>query len=97
MSDSHFVRLKDLMTRSMIRANLQAKEFGTGFESVDEIYRKRMIVNADRVKDINTRFRWDMFHRAMKTDKFQLQDELYEYLNDDHIDTALKKIVADIE
>lgn len=42
-----------------------------------------------RVKDINKRLRWDIYYLAVKSNK-TLQDELYMYLNDTHIDTALK-------
>ena len=37
------------------------------------------------------RFRWDCFHAANCYKK-----ELYEYLNDTHIDTALKSIIAEL-
>jgi hypothetical protein len=47
----------------------------------------------DRVKDINKRFRWDCFHAA-KLSIFAC-DVLYYYLNDTHIDTALKAIVPE--
>jgi hypothetical protein len=46
----------------------------------------------EREKDIHKRLRWDLFHAA-KLDKFAC-DELYKYMNDDHIDTALKSIVG---
>ena len=54
-------------------------------------YRDRKIAQADKVKDINTRYRWDLFHAAGLT-SFAC-DHLYSYLNDEHIDTALRSIV----
>ena len=51
--------------------------------------------NANKVKDINKRFRWDLFHAAGLT-KFAC-DELYMYLTDDQIDTALRRITPTIE
>lgn len=42
-------------------------------------------------KDIEMRFRWDLFYFCM-LDRFACT-ELYKYMNDDHIDTALKSIV----
>lgn len=43
-----------------------------------------------RVKDINKRLRWDIYYLMVKSNR-TLQDELYTYLNDSHIDTALKQ------
>jgi len=45
-------------------------------------------------KDKAKRFRWDLFHAA-RLSRFA-SDELYGYLNDDHIDTALKGIVKEL-
>ena len=50
---------------------------------------------ADKCKDINKRFRWDCFSGAGLS-KFACE-ELYSYLNDSHIDTALRSIVEDIK
>jgi len=51
------------------------------------------------IKDINKRLRWDCFWAAFHhnaEEKNNLIKELYSYLNDEHIDTALKKIVGEI-
>lgn len=45
-----------------------------------------------RVKDLKTRLRWDVFSYAISP-AFICQD-LYPYLNDDHIDSALRKIFS---
>ena len=45
-------------------------------------------------KDKAMRFRWDMFIAA-KLSTFA-SDELYQYLNDDHIDTALKSVIKEL-
>lgn len=45
-------------------------------------------------KDKAMRFRWDLFHAA-RLSRFA-SDELYRYLNDNHIDTALKSIVKEL-
>ena len=45
-------------------------------------------------KDKAMRFRWDMFIAA-KLSAFA-SDELYQYLNDDHIDTALKSVIKEL-
>lgn len=44
--------------------------------------------------DKNKRFRWDLF-RAAGLSNFA-SDELYNYLNDTHIDSALKSIVKEL-
>ena len=46
-------------------------------------------------KDKAMRFRWDMFIAA-KLSTFA-GDELYSYLNDDHIDTALKAVMKELD
>ena len=46
-------------------------------------------------KDKAMRFRWDMFIAA-KLSIFA-SDELYSYLNDDHIDTALKAVMKELD
>jgi hypothetical protein len=44
-----------------------------------------------RVKDINVRFRWDILHAS----RFNICS-LYHYMNDTHIDTALKAIMKEL-
>jgi len=46
-----------------------------------------------KYKDLKKRIRWDMFNTAQLTN-FAC-NTLYKYLNDDHIDTALRKIMGD--
>ena len=48
-----------------------------------------------RVKDIEMRFRWDMAWSAKLSQFFS--DNVYSYANDDHIDTALRAAIAEIE
>lgn len=47
-----------------------------------------------KAKDIEKRLRWDAFH-ASGCDG--IMSELYTYLNDDHIDTALRSIMREID
>lgn len=47
-------------------------------------------VNADRCKDLNMRYRWDLFWLVDRDAVFK--EELKD-LNDDHIDTALRRAV----
>lgn len=57
-------------------------------EVLREAYRKGTFKRADAVKDLDKRYRWDLFYAAALP-----VQELYAYLNDDHIDTALRKLV----
>lgn len=45
--------------------------------------------------DVNKRFRWDLFNAA-KLYNFA-SSTLYDYLNDTHIDTALKQVVIELD
>lgn len=48
-----------------------------------------------RVKDVEKRFRWDMFYFAVRSQKLQARvDSICQYANGDHIDTALRRIVV---
>ena len=51
-------------------------------------------------KDPALRFRWDLLHCCTRLGLLPITwvcDELYPYLNDDHIDTALRRIVKQLE
>jgi hypothetical protein len=73
---------------------------------VDTIENRQLYISgkfsrADRVKDINMRYRWDMLHLC----KLRIGDgvgiegdlNLYSYMNDTHIDTALKSIIKPLD
>lgn len=47
--------------------------------------------NAAKTKDLDKRYRWDLFCQMPKPSGFV--QSLYDYMNDDHIDTALRGIV----
>ena len=49
---------------------------------------------SQRIKDIDMRFRWDCFY-SRKLSPFACS-HLYSYLNDAHIDTALKQIAKEL-
>jgi hypothetical protein len=46
--------------------------------------------------DKDMRFRWDVMWAIPYKIRRDIIDELYEYCNDEHIDTALKKIVKEL-
>lgn len=56
----------------------------------------REALKADaRVRDLDKRFRWDL-SRAAGITSVWMCDVLYPYMNDDHIDTALRRIVSEL-
>lgn len=57
--------------------------------SVRQAYREGRFPRADKVKDLDTRYRWDLF-AAAKVWQIGLYDHGY---TDAHIDTALRRIV----
>jgi hypothetical protein len=54
---------------------------------------REAIIAEGKAKDIEKRLRWDAFHAAKYGG---ILSELYSYMNDEHIDTALKKIMLEI-
>jgi len=59
------------------------------------LYLESKFPNADKVRDLNKRYRWDLLHAAGLTD--WLCDTLYRYAHDDHVDSALRSIVKDLK
>lgn len=51
------------------------------------------IIKEGKSKDVEMRLRWDAFHAAKHGG---ILSALYAYANDEHIDTALKKIMLEI-
>ena len=62
---------------------------------VRDLYKNRQIPRAEAVKDINVRFRWDILHASNLHDFVR---QLYSTgVNDNHLDTALRNIIPNIE
>lgn len=61
-------------------------------EAARERYRSGDFLNADKVTDLNKRYRWDVAHSAVGTR--WICDEYNAGLNDFHIDAALRALVA---
>jgi hypothetical protein len=57
-----------------------------------ERYRQRAILRADQVKDIDKRYRWDLYYAAARDSEGGLPDSTNGY-NMNHIDTALRAVV----
>jgi len=55
------------------------------------IWKDEVLTQDLRVQDLNKRLRWDALYAAKLMP--WVCDVLYDYLNDDHIDTALKSIM----
>lgn len=53
---------------------------------------RQWLYGQPKVKDVEKRLRWDLLYAS----RYDGVKDLYTYLNDDHIDTALRKIVAEI-
>lgn len=56
---------------------------------------RQYLVTEGKAKDLEKRLRWDLFYAA-KASTWAC-DNLYSYLDDSHIDTALRSIVAELE
>lgn len=48
---------------------------------------------ADKVKDLNKRFRWDLLWMADGVRRREWIGRVYQYANDEHIDTALRSLI----
>lgn len=63
-----------------------------------DMYRQGKYPRADRTKDVNMRYRWDIFWAANSTCRTRhghtIHDTLPDDVNDAHVDTALRRIVA---
>lgn len=71
-----------------------------GIEPLDTAERRNLYLegrfpNADKVRELNKRYRWDLLHAAGLTG--WLCDTLYRYAHDDHVDSALRSIVKDLK
>ncbi len=81
MSDSDFNYLKSAMM-----------EIKDKIPSHIEFLNK--LENKNKIKDFDTRLRWDWFNSAI-CGRTSFLNKLYDYLDDSHIETALKQILID--
>lgn len=67
---------------------------------VIQAYKEGNFPRAELVKDLNVRFRHDVYYAFMRRNKELAEDIRNDYkvqgLNDEHINTALKRIIPDI-
>jgi hypothetical protein len=59
-----------------------------------EGYRQELIAEG-KAKDIEKRLRWDMSYLARLTPF--ICENIYSYANDDHVDTALRRIMQEVQ
>ena len=84
--DEHFAHLKSEIDSVLERY---------GFENLKEEYETGNFPRSEKVKDLNKRFCFDMLFGAGLNS--WVCDELYPYMSDEHVYSALKKIIPTIE
>ena len=87
MKPEHFEHIKSEISEVLLKYNTDNK--------LVEEYRQGLYPRADKTKDVQRRFCFDLLHGAGLSSF--VCDNLYQYLNDDHIYTALKAICPAIE
>ena len=55
------------------------------------LYRESRYPRAELTKDVNKRYRWDCLYATGEANS--IMSDLYAYLNDEHIDTAMRNLV----
>ena len=83
ITKEHYEKLKLLFTKHLKKHPNMAESYHS---------RPTSIKSTSKATDPNERLRWDLFW--LTTDPWTIT-HLYEYLNDNHIDTALRKICQD--
>lgn len=61
------------------------------------LYEKGLFQDSDKVKDLQTRFVWDIFYFIPFPDRIEFTDSFYEYANDAHLLTALKYVLFNLQ
>jgi hypothetical protein len=86
---NHYEILKTAMKKTL----LEKTPCKTGKELID--YYEKHNIGKNKI----IRASWDILNNSMINDKnscFFISEVLYKYLNDEHINTALKKIISEI-
>ena len=61
-----------------------------------QAYRNGKFHNADKVKDINTRFRFDVLYAIPSSVKNDFYSQAYKIGNDSHINSLLRSLIKDL-
>lgn len=87
ISSDDYDYLKDLIARNMKRV---------GSDKLKEHYDN--LKNDPRVKDIDKRYRWDLFYCVHMNERTELMDRLYSQgINDENFDRYLKSILKEVQ
>ena len=90
ISKEHYARLKGLIQNS---ASVKTH----GVMHMAAVYVKGHGEGSIKAQDIHKRLRWDIWHTIPIAPRMAILNDMYvEGLHDDHIDTALKKIVKEL-
>lgn len=87
----HYNALEEAIYKGLF-SHIEKMESLETIQDIIEVYESGRFVNSEKTKDLNKRFRWDCFWAGKRFFPENLMPELYEYLDDSHIDTALRKI-----
>ena len=72
-----------------MKSKIEENVDGYGYQ-----FYKRRIVKEGKAKDLAKRARWDLSHAYIGS--MWICENLYSYCDDNHIDTALRRIVSDL-
>ena len=72
-------------------------EIANNFTNINFIkeYKDELSKNP-KIKDVNKRLRWDLFYSIKPEIRIPLVDEIYQSYNNNHLDTALRHIMIDL-
>jgi hypothetical protein len=91
ITSAHYAHMKFAIAKIPAKDVTAVREFIVNERKTQAI---ECIGNERKAQDIDMRLRWDIAHRAGLTSWFC--DEIYSYADDDHIDTALRKIMREL-
>jgi len=77
----HFSQLENLINNQIDKLSGQLSEYFSRYQR--------------NTGDWQKRFRWDLLYSIPYLERAAWFDEVYKYANDDHIDTALRKITKE--
>jgi len=87
ITSEHLTKLDSLISE-VVDAN-------GGSEAIQAQYSEGRFYNADKVKDLQKRLCFDLLYANGKSNKF-VCDELYQYLDDTHLYSALKQVCPSV-
>lgn len=61
-----------------------------------QLYKDGNFHNADKVKDINTRFRFDILYAIPSNVRNDFYSKAYKIGNDNHVNSLLKSLIKDL-